>query len=97
MLEFDYNQVTVCNYDMSRNEIIDVLQDELTLLRSELEGRDKIVAELISHAQSNAEQAEEAGGPYDRGFLAYVDQVLLLKNLEEANQVGHDVLRPSLR
>lgn len=94
MPEFDYDQVTPCKYSMSRNEVVEILQGELTLLRSELESRDKIVAELISQAQHNAEQAEESGGPLDPAALAYVDQVLLLQNLEEANQVVHDTLRP---
>ncbi len=93
MPEFDYNMTKTCNTAMSRDDVVDLFWSELALLRAELESRDKIVAELISQAQRNAEQAEESGGPYDPAFLAYVDQELLLKNLEEANKVGHDALR----
>lgn len=94
MPEFDYDQVTACKYDMSRNEVVEILQRELTLLRSELESRDKIVADFIELCQKKAEEYQEISGPHDLDFLSYQDEVTLLKRIEDENQLVHDGLRP---
>lgn len=94
MSEFDYSPTVACNYNMTRNEVVEVLQRELQLLRDELERRDKIVAELIESAEEEAGQAVEAGGMCDPGIIAPRCDMLLLKRIEDANLEIHDELRP---
>lgn len=93
MTDFDYSPTRQCSYDMSRDEVNQVLQDELDLLRDELRRRDKVVDELIETVQKKVEEARKRGNPYDSGFHPAQDEAIL-RNIQVKNMEIHDDLRP---
>ncbi len=93
MFEFDYSQTRDCNESMSRNEVVQVLQGELSLLRRELQRRDEIVSglmELIILKDGD----KECLPPSQAGQQRCQSRLCAVRVIYEANQKIHKALHP---
>lgn len=70
------------------------LADEIELLCDELRRRDKVVDELVETLQMKVEECRKIGAPYDSGFHA-PQEIILLKHIRMKNMEIHDDLRLS--
>ncbi len=93
MFEFDYSPTVLCNYNMSRDEVAGVLQDQLTLLRRELQRRDEIVEGLIELIVSK-DGDKECPRLSDTGEQTCQSRLCAVRVILEANQKIHSALRP---
>ncbi len=73
-------------------ELVRDLADEIELLQKELERRDKVVDGLVETLQMKVEACRKMGAPYDSGFCAPLE-IIVLKNIQNEFQQIHDELR----
>lgn len=93
MTEFDYSPTVACNYGMSRNEVVRVLQGQVYLLRRELEKRDKVVDKLVERLPGDIEEAMRIDYP-STPWAHIKAQLVMVNNIQQVNQEIHDELRP---
>lgn len=92
---FDYSPTRQCNYNVSRNKVIDVLQGELSLLRCELECRDKIINDIMEQLPKDIEECQQIDDPSKLGLRRCKAQLVTVKIICAVNQKIHDDLRPA--
>lgn len=88
MSEFDYKPATEYDYGMPRNEVVGVLQNELTLLRNELERRDEVIDDRVKQLSEDFEKYQEI----DKRRWC-MTQLVEVKALRNANLQIHGDLR----
>lgn len=89
MSEFDYSPTRQFYYNMSRNEVVGVLQGELVLLREELNRRDKVIDDRVKQLSEDFEGYHEI----DKRRWC-MSQLVEARAFREANLRIHDDLRP---